>query len=82
MGFALGQALRSPTQEAADSFMNDARKYMNLSIGVKMLAGRTVIQIRGFMTMYNGELANAENIFVKPFEKEETLSSMSLVGLA
>lgn len=49
--------------------MNEARKYMNLSINVKMSAEKTVILLRGFMAYYNGDLTNAYNIFIKSYQE-------------
>lgn len=45
--------------------MNEAIKYMNLSIDVKKSAEKTVILLRGFMTYYKGDFNNAFNILVK-----------------
>ena len=65
MALTLSKALRETAKETADGLINEAIKYMNLSIDVKKSAERTVILLRGFMTYYKGDFNNASNILVK-----------------
>ena len=53
-----------------------------------MSAEKAVIELRGFMTLFNGDISNAYNIFIKSYQEagrgngDEAPSVISLLGLA
>ena len=85
MALTLTRAIKETAKEATDALMNEAIKYLNLSIDVKKSAEKTVILLRGFMSYYKGDFNNAYNILVKSSQEaqgETSMSTISLLGLA
>jgi hypothetical protein len=50
----LGKAVREPSKEESDKLMQEAKRYLNLSEKVRMIAGRVYLTLRSFIFFYEG----------------------------
>lgn len=65
----LGKAVRESSKEESDRLMLEAKRYLNLSEKVRMIAGRVYLTLRSFIFFYEGNFELSAGNFNKSIEK-------------